>query len=68
MQAMLQKFDLNGAVVIEWSDSCSKPRTDSNGGGAIIVTKDELRSTSTSLWVEAQLQAMNADSIPEKEP
>ena len=51
LQHLLQKFDPEGAVTFEWSNDCSKPRTDAYGGGAAIVTAEEIQTMSTSAWL-----------------
>jgi len=34
-----------------WSNTCSKPRVDGFGGGALWVTKDGIEHTDTSSWL-----------------
>ena len=51
LQHLLQKFDPEGAVTFEWSNDCSKPRIDAYGGGAAIVTAEEIQTMSTSAWL-----------------
>ena len=54
LQHLLQKFDLPDPVTFEWSHDCSKPRTDAYGGGAAIVTAQEIKTMSTSRWLQEQ--------------
>lgn len=51
LQHLLQKFDPNGRVTFEWSHDCSKPRLDAYGGGAAIVTAQEIKTMNTSQWL-----------------
>jgi hypothetical protein len=55
IQHLLQKFKPKGRVAFEWSNDCSKPRLDAFGGGAAIVTADDIKSISTSQWIDQQL-------------
>ncbi len=52
IQHLLQKFDPQGRVTMQWSHDCSKPRTDAYGGGAAIVTAREIRIMSTRQWLD----------------
>jgi hypothetical protein len=51
IQHLLQKFSLPDVVTFEWSHDCSKPRTDAYGGGAAIITAQEIKSMSTGQWL-----------------
>ena len=51
IQHLLQKFDPTGRVTFEWSHDCSKPRTDAYGGGAAIITAQEIKTMSTGQWL-----------------
>ena len=48
---LLEKFDPTGRVTFEWSNDCSKPRTDAYGGGAAIITATEIKTMSTCEWL-----------------
>jgi hypothetical protein len=52
IQHLLHKFTPNGRVTFEWSHDCSKPLTDAYGGGAAIITADEIKTMSTSEWLQ----------------
>jgi hypothetical protein len=56
IQHLLQKFNPTGVVTFEWSHDCSKPRTDAYGGGAAIVTAQEIKTINTSDWLREQTQ------------
>lgn len=38
----------------EWANTCSKPRLDAFGGGAVWITKDGFEWLSTNNWLEEQ--------------
>ena len=48
----LQKFKFAEGVMFEWSHDCSKPRTDAFGGGAAFVTTDQIKTFTTSEWLQ----------------
>ena len=52
IQYLLQKFDPQGRVTFEWSNDCSKPRVDAFGGGAAIVTAQDIKTLSTWGWLQ----------------
>lgn len=49
---LLEKFDPKGRAEFEWSNDCSKPRTDAYGGGAAIITSKEIKTMSTCEWLQ----------------
>lgn len=49
-----QTVRLNETVGFEWADTCSKPRLDAFGGGAMFVTATEIRGMHTSRWLAEQ--------------
>ena len=55
IQHLLQKFDAEGRVTFEWSHDCSKPRTDAYGGGAAVITAQEIKTMSTAGWLNEQI-------------
>lgn len=55
IQHLLQKFDPKSHVTFEWSHDCSKPRVDAYGGGAAVITAQEIKSMSTAGWLNQQL-------------
>ena len=56
VQHLLQKLGSTDVVTFEWSHDCSRPRTDAYGGGAAIITASEIKTFTTSEWLQAQLQ------------
>jgi hypothetical protein len=55
IQHLLQKYDPASQIIFEWSHDCSKPRTDAYGGGAAIVTAQEIKTMSTSQWLQENI-------------
>jgi len=51
IQHLLQKFDPVGRATFEWSNDCSKARTDAYGGGAAIITATNIETMSTHEWL-----------------
>lgn len=47
---LVAKFDLP-PYGFDWSHTCSKPRTDEFGGGAIWITKEGFEWMSTTCWL-----------------
>lgn len=56
VQHLLQRFQSTGVVTFEWSHDCSRPRTDAYGGGAAVITASEIKTFTTSEWLQTQLQ------------
>lgn len=54
IQHLLQRFNPQGRVSFEWSHDCSKPRTDAYGGGAAVVAAQDIKTMSTSAWLDQQ--------------
>ena len=51
IQHLLQKFAPHGCVKFEWSHDCSKQRVDAYGGGAAIITAQEIKTINTGEWL-----------------
>ena len=52
IQHLLQTFDPGRRVIFEWSHDCSKPRVDAYGGGAAIITANEIKTMNTGQWLQ----------------
>jgi len=61
IQATLKKFDLSIAIGFEWANTCSKPRVDAYGGGAVVVTKNDSKYVNTGSWVSQTIQDMELE-------
>lgn len=53
---LLDKPGAPGAVGFEWANTCSKPRVDGFGGGAVLVTRDDSHWMTTGEWLAKALQ------------
>lgn len=56
VQHLIKQFKLL-PVAFEWSYDCTKPRTDAYGGGAAYITAEEIKTISTSEWVQQQVES-----------
>jgi hypothetical protein len=61
IQVLIQRFDPDGCVTFEWSNDCSKPRVDAYGGGAAIVTAQEIKTMTTWDWLQKHMPALKGD-------
>lgn len=52
VQAFLQRFRPSESWGMEWSLSCSKPRLDAFGGGAVFVTATSKEWCNTHDWLQ----------------
>jgi hypothetical protein len=52
LQHLLRKYDPQGRVGFAWSYDCTKPRLDAYGGGAALVTAQDIQSIETSQWLQ----------------
>lgn len=65
IQHLLRKFNPAGCVEFEWSNDCSKPRTDAYGGGAAIITARKIKSMTTYEWLRKQAAARGRQQQPQ---
>ena len=54
LQDFLRKFRPDQPIAFSWADTCSKPRLDSFGGGAVFITKEDILWMSTWSWIAEQ--------------
>jgi len=64
IQYLLQKFDPMRYVTLEWSNDCSKPRTDAYGGGAAVITAQEIKMMTTGGWLQEQIAQLATSKRP----
>ena len=64
IQHLLQKFDPKGHVALEWSNDCSKPRTDAFGGGAALITARKIKTINTGEWLHRQTAKLPKSTPP----
>lgn len=58
VQHLLAKFGIKEPVSFEWANTCSKPRLDAYGGGAVIITATRIKSMTTFEWVSKEVERM----------
>jgi hypothetical protein len=61
VQAFLEKFRPKEVFAMNWAATCSKPRIEEFGGGAIVVSAEEVQSITSFGW------ALNAQAKMEEE-
>ncbi len=52
----LKRFRPNDSFSLEYAFTCSKPRLDGFGGGAIFVTAERIEHLDSSTWLRAQCE------------
>jgi len=52
LRRFLIKFDRDDVVILEWANTCSKPRTDAFGGGAAVISRLGIDFINTTVWAE----------------
>ena len=60
VQKFLKAFRPGECWSLNYANTCSKPRVDGFGGGAVFVTVDEIRSHSSGEFIFQQRQAFEA--------
>ena len=55
-RALLEELEMDERFVCSWAYTCSKPRIDEFGGGAMVVRRGH-----ETIWVDAMDSASNAD-------
>ena len=58
-QAYLEKFDPAGHIAFSWAETCSKPRFDAFGGGAVVVQANRMIWMNTCTWIEAEKKELS---------
>jgi hypothetical protein len=62
VQKILRRFRPDKSWSVTYATSCSKPRVDSFGGGAVFVTADEIKFDSAWDFVEREAAAIAASN------
>ena len=55
LQYYLKKFDPKAHVSFEFAETCSKPKLDEFGGGAVVISMDEMWWMSTGQWAAEKI-------------
>ena len=60
MQHILKRYYPNDYATFSWSNTCSKPRTDGFGGGALFITALGVKFMNTAKWASNQEKKFKA--------
>ena len=60
VQQIMLKFNLIEPVGFQYCRSCSKPRSDAYGGGAVVVTQTEVMLMDSQGWMEEQIEELKS--------
>jgi len=52
VQAFLRRFDLDRVISFQWANTCSRPRLDAFGGGALVISRRNADWLNTGTFVE----------------
>ena len=56
-QAFLKRFDLDLVIGFEWANTCSRPRLDAFGGGAVVISRRNAVWFHTSALLQKAMKA-----------
>lgn len=62
IQAVMRVHDSKCSIGFKWGYTCSKPRTDGFGGGAVFITKDSQDWLSTQGWLATRRDAFKKEN------
>lgn len=63
LQKYLQYFGIKDRFIgFEWANTCSKPRLDEFGGGAAVVSHDDMKFMNTGRWIEKTIREMDPNT------
>jgi hypothetical protein len=66
LRALVEELELPDTIIVQWANSCSKPRVDAFGGGAFAIKRGY-----ETIWIDAADEAarrMERDSVPLCQP
>lgn len=66
VRALVEELELPGTIIVQWANSCSKPRVDAFGGGAFAIKRGY-----ETIWIDPADEAarqMERDSVPLCQP
>lgn len=58
---VMEKFDVDRPVAFQWSDGSSKPLVGAFGGGACVITKDEIRTQASTGFIHDTLKEIRGE-------
>lgn len=56
IQSVMKHFEMEGKIGFEWGETASRSVPGAFGGGAFLISKDEIRSISAHSWLNDGLQ------------
>jgi hypothetical protein len=60
LNAWCKRTKYDQVISFEWSGTCSKPRLDAFGGGAVVCYKGNAKWMNTATWVDKEVAKINA--------
>lgn len=63
IHSVMNHFGMEGKIGFEWGETASRSVPGAYGGGAFLVSKDEIRSMSATSWLEDGLQHSRIQAI-----
>lgn len=63
LSSYLERFHPDRAIVLEWSNTCSKPRPDGFGGGICVITGAQTHWMNTGTWAQEKIAALNLKEL-----
>ncbi len=66
LSAFLKRFYPHKCITFCWGDTCSKPRLDGFGGGAVFVTADKIKWMNTYTWQDEQVKKFTGKKLKRK--
>jgi hypothetical protein len=56
VQAFLRRFNLDRVISFQWANTCSKPRLDAFGGGAVVISRRNADWLNTGTFMETAVK------------
>lgn len=66
LHRFLIKFDRDDVVILEWANTCSKPRVDAFGGGAAVISRLGIHFINTAVWADEVSQKVGGKLAEER--
>ena len=60
IKTVLEEFDLKDVIGMSWASTCDKPDPDGIGGGAAVITRNEIAWINTGVWLSEKMRKMGA--------
>jgi hypothetical protein len=66
LHRFLIKFDRDDVVILQWANTCSKPRVDAFGGGAAVISRLGIHFINTAVWADGVSQKVGRKLAEER--